>query len=345
MTHLTPNNEPARQALTARAARCREFNVKLTWRDEVQFMVGFDAAYAHLLNRMRTEGAMKVLRELNEHVAWHEPRADEPEQIIDLDKAVFSRVDLGPMPFEELFTVAPNGPLIKPASSVTILSSAPAVDGIYVTDQLVEPEAFGERIAPAELAAVSPAGWTAPSEQVYQVADEEYFEAKREELSDVLSRPWAARGAPKFNQWVCMVCTQLIEVSPYAIIGGPRYRHVPAADGTPHLLDGDHDAIRPPKRDLHEEPADEDDNDMTEERIILEPVDDEPVPETPEQARIRELLELEYTACKHCGERVQLVRFAMGPEWLHLPTPYGNYRTNELYRHCRNTTSAEPVIR
>lgn len=43
----------------------------------------------------------------------------------------------------------------------------------------------------------------------------------------------------------------------------------------------------------------------------------------------------EYPTCVNCGERIQKINFALGPEWRHWPTPHGNYRTNELYRYCR----------
>ncbi len=43
----------------------------------------------------------------------------------------------------------------------------------------------------------------------------------------------------------------------------------------------------------------------------------------------------EYPTCVNCGERIQTINFALGPEWRHWPTPHGNYQTNELYRYCR----------
>lgn len=43
----------------------------------------------------------------------------------------------------------------------------------------------------------------------------------------------------------------------------------------------------------------------------------------------------EYPTCVNCGERIQKINFALGPEWRHWPTPHSNYRTNELYRYCR----------
>lgn len=49
----------------------------------------------------------------------------------------------------------------------------------------------------------------------------------------------------------------------------------------------------------------------------------------------------DYTRCKNCGARVELIRFALGPEWMHWPSPFGNYRTNEKYRNCRQLV-AEP---
>jgi hypothetical protein len=47
------------------------------------------------------------------------------------------------------------------------------------------------------------------------------------------------------------------------------------------------------------------------------------------------------TRCVHCRERIEFINFALGPEWRHWPTPHGNYRTNEKYRHCRGSV-AEP---
>ena len=44
----------------------------------------------------------------------------------------------------------------------------------------------------------------------------------------------------------------------------------------------------------------------------------------------------EYPTCVNCGGRIQKINFALGPEWRHWPTPHGNYRTNELYRHCQS---------
>lgn len=49
----------------------------------------------------------------------------------------------------------------------------------------------------------------------------------------------------------------------------------------------------------------------------------------------------EFKRCKHCRERIELINFSMGPEWRHWPSPYGNYQTNEKYRHCRGWV-AEP---
>lgn len=48
-----------------------------------------------------------------------------------------------------------------------------------------------------------------------------------------------------------------------------------------------------------------------------------------------------FKRCVHCRERIELIRFALGPEWRHWPTPYGNYNTREKYRHCRGSV-AEP---
>jgi len=49
-----------------------------------------------------------------------------------------------------------------------------------------------------------------------------------------------------------------------------------------------------------------------------------------------------FKRCKHCGERVEEINFALGPEWRHWPSPYGNYRTNEKYRYCITSAFAEP---
>lgn len=49
-----------------------------------------------------------------------------------------------------------------------------------------------------------------------------------------------------------------------------------------------------------------------------------------------------YTKCVHCGQRIERINFALGPEWMHWPTPYGNYRTREMYRVCHATTVATP---
>ncbi|AWN07715.1 hypothetical protein HOT31_gp044 [Microbacterium phage Hendrix] len=65
-------------------------------------------------------------------------------------------------------------------------------------------------------------------------------------------------------------------------------------------------------------------------------------PESASVEKISDPHDDSYPACRHCGERIQYIPFALGPEWRHWPTPYGNYNTNEMYRHCRNTTSAEP---
>lgn len=49
-----------------------------------------------------------------------------------------------------------------------------------------------------------------------------------------------------------------------------------------------------------------------------------------------------FQTCRHCGKRIELINFALGPEWRHWPTTYGNYRTNAKYRHCRQLV-AEPA--
>lgn len=51
----------------------------------------------------------------------------------------------------------------------------------------------------------------------------------------------------------------------------------------------------------------------------------------------------EYPTCRHCGQRIQLINFALGPQWMHWPTPHGNYRMRELYQVCKASTVAEPV--
>lgn len=50
----------------------------------------------------------------------------------------------------------------------------------------------------------------------------------------------------------------------------------------------------------------------------------------------------EFKRCVHCRERIEKINFAMGPEWRHWPTPYGNYRTNEKYRYCKTSAVATP---
>ena len=50
----------------------------------------------------------------------------------------------------------------------------------------------------------------------------------------------------------------------------------------------------------------------------------------------------EFTRCIHCNGRIERVRWALGDEWMHWPSDYGNYRVNEYYRHCRNTPVATP---
>jgi len=47
----------------------------------------------------------------------------------------------------------------------------------------------------------------------------------------------------------------------------------------------------------------------------------------------------EFKRCAHCRERIELVNFALGKEWLHWPTPYGNYRTNEKFRYCHGSVA------
>ena len=50
-----------------------------------------------------------------------------------------------------------------------------------------------------------------------------------------------------------------------------------------------------------------------------------------------------FPVCRHCGARIELINFSMGPEWRHWPTPYGNYRTDAKYRYCRTAAVAEPL--
>lgn len=51
----------------------------------------------------------------------------------------------------------------------------------------------------------------------------------------------------------------------------------------------------------------------------------------------------EFPTCKNCGERIELINFAMGSEWRHWPTRYGSYLTSEKYWHCRTSRVAEPA--
>ncbi|SDC71080.1 hypothetical protein [Microbacterium enclense] len=51
----------------------------------------------------------------------------------------------------------------------------------------------------------------------------------------------------------------------------------------------------------------------------------------------------EFPRCAHCGQRIERINFALGPEWRHWPSPYGNYRTSEKYRICHSTTVATPT--
>lgn len=53
---------------------------------------------------------------------------------------------------------------------------------------------------------------------------------------------------------------------------------------------------------------------------------------------------LDYLPCRHCGCKIERINFALGPEWRHWPTPYGNYVTAEKYRYCRiSGMVAEPM--
>lgn len=58
-------------------------------------------------------------------------------------------------------------------------------------------------------------------------------------------------------------------------------------------------------------------------------------------AKVRPITD-DYPCCIHCGQRVSMVNFALGAQWMHWPTPYGNYRTRELYRICEARTVATP---
>ena len=50
----------------------------------------------------------------------------------------------------------------------------------------------------------------------------------------------------------------------------------------------------------------------------------------------------DFERCIHCKKRVSFVRWALGSQWLHWPTDYGNYRASELYEHCRMSFVATP---
>lgn len=50
--------------------------------------------------------------------------------------------------------------------------------------------------------------------------------------------------------------------------------------------------------------------------------------------------------CKNCGESIELVNYALGPEWMHNPPGYTGHKmgggTYNVFRHCRKSI-AEPV--
>ena len=50
----------------------------------------------------------------------------------------------------------------------------------------------------------------------------------------------------------------------------------------------------------------------------------------------------DFDRCKHCRARIERINFALGPEWRHWPSAYGNFRTSEKYRVCHSSTVAEP---
>lgn len=52
----------------------------------------------------------------------------------------------------------------------------------------------------------------------------------------------------------------------------------------------------------------------------------------------------DYEECTHCGARIELINFALGQEWLHWPSPHGNYGTHEKYRDCRIGFVATPIV-
>lgn len=49
-----------------------------------------------------------------------------------------------------------------------------------------------------------------------------------------------------------------------------------------------------------------------------------------------------FKRCANCRERIEMINFALGAEWRHWPSPYGNYRTNDKYRYCKTNFVATP---
>lgn len=94
--HVTPNSEAAAQALTERAKECRQFGVSPTWRDEAQFMSGWDAAFDHLNSILRLPvddpkvarrgGVAALLEEVMSHERWREKNG--PSELAGLDSVV-----------------------------------------------------------------------------------------------------------------------------------------------------------------------------------------------------------------------------------------------------------------
>lgn len=51
-----------------------------------------------------------------------------------------------------------------------------------------------------------------------------------------------------------------------------------------------------------------------------------------------------FKRCANCRERIESINFALGPEWRHWPSPYGNYSTREKYLYCRTSAVATPEV-
>lgn len=47
------------------------------------------------------------------------------------------------------------------------------------------------------------------------------------------------------------------------------------------------------------------------------------------------------TTCQHCGQRIVLVNFALGPQWMHQPE--GAAFSDSMTAYCQMTMAAEPV--